>query len=76
MHEDPQTIAREMVVEVDHPTAGPVRSIGLPVKFSATPGVLNRPAPLLGQHNHDVLGEEGLGLTPEELVSLRAQEII
>ena len=74
MHEDPQAIAREMVVEVDHPTAGPVRSIGLPVKFSATPGVLDRPAPLLGQHSREVLSE--VGLTAKEIDDLVAAGVV
>ncbi len=74
MHQDPQTIAREMVVEVDHPTAGPVRSIGLPVKFSATPGVLDRPAPLLGQHSREVLSE--VGLTAKEIDDLVAAGVV
>jgi crotonobetainyl-CoA:carnitine CoA-transferase CaiB-like acyl-CoA transferase len=38
MHEDPQVLARKMVVEVEHARLGPVRTIGLPVKFSDTPG--------------------------------------
>ena len=59
MHDDPQTIMREMVVEVEHPTAGTVKTIGLPVKFSATPGRVARAAPLLGQHTRDVLTETG-----------------
>ena len=41
---DPQTQAREMVVEVDHSTLGPVRTIGLPVKFSGTPGKVSATA--------------------------------
>ncbi len=59
MHEHPQTIARDMVLETVHPVAGPVRTIGLPVKFSATPGCIKRPAPLLGQHTREVLREAG-----------------
>ena len=38
MHADPQTLAREMVVETQHPGVGPVKTIGLPIKFSETPG--------------------------------------
>src|SRR3546814_8302968 len=59
MHNDPQTLAREMVVELDHPRAGRVKTIGLPVKFSATPGGVRAPAPLYGQHTRAVLAEYG-----------------
>ncbi len=57
MHADPQTVAREMVVEVDHPSAGAVRTLGLPVKFSRTPGEVTRPAPRLGEHNDEILSQ-------------------
>ena len=59
MHRDAQTLAREMVVEVRHPKAGAVKTLGLPVKFSATPGGVARPAPTLGQHTREVLAEHG-----------------
>ncbi|MEC5290538.1 CoA transferase [Aurantimonas sp. C2-6-R+9] len=59
MHRDPQTLAREMVVETEHPKAGPVKAIGLPIKFSETPGGVTRPAPLLGEHSREVLSEAG-----------------
>jgi crotonobetainyl-CoA:carnitine CoA-transferase CaiB-like acyl-CoA transferase len=52
---DPQVAAREMVVEVDHPRAGRTKALGHPVKFSATPGTIERPAPLLGEHTREVL---------------------
>lgn len=55
----PQTKAREMVTAVEHPTAGRVETIGLPVKFSATPGKVAHPAPLFGQHTREVLTEHG-----------------
>jgi crotonobetainyl-CoA:carnitine CoA-transferase CaiB-like acyl-CoA transferase len=54
---DPQATAREMVTEIDHPAAGPMRTLGIPVKLSATPGALRRPAPLLGEHTEEVLAE-------------------
>ena len=44
---DPQTIAREMVVEVEHSTLGKVKTMGLPIKFSQTPGKVRTGAPLL-----------------------------
>jgi crotonobetainyl-CoA:carnitine CoA-transferase CaiB-like acyl-CoA transferase len=59
MHEDPQALAREMIVATDHPVAGRVNTLGLPVKFSATPGGIARPAPVLGQHSREVLAELG-----------------
>lgn len=60
MHADPHVAARDMVVGLDHPQAGPTKTIGLPVKLSATPGGIKRPAPLLGQHTREVLAEIGM----------------
>jgi crotonobetainyl-CoA:carnitine CoA-transferase CaiB-like acyl-CoA transferase len=59
MHHDPQALAREMIVETTHPVAGRVASLGLPIKFSETPGSVRRAAPLLGQHTREVLREHG-----------------
>jgi len=59
MHADPQARAREMIVEVDHATAGKVETIGHPVKFSRTPAKVAQAAPLLGQHSREVLAEIG-----------------
>lgn len=59
MHSDPQTLARDMVPEVVHPVAGTVRTLGLPVKFSETPGGVQSAAPVLGQHTREVLLEAG-----------------
>jgi crotonobetainyl-CoA:carnitine CoA-transferase CaiB-like acyl-CoA transferase len=60
MHHDPQTLARDMVPQVEHPVAGKVSTIGAPVKFHSTPGGVNRPAPTLGEHTEEVLLEAGL----------------
>jgi crotonobetainyl-CoA:carnitine CoA-transferase CaiB-like acyl-CoA transferase len=54
---DPQATAREMVAEIEHPAAGVMRTLGIPVKLSQTPGALRRPAPLLGEHTEEVLAE-------------------
>jgi len=64
--EDPNTLAREMVVEMPHPKAGSVRLIGSPMKFSATPVEYRRPPPLLGEHTEEVL-RDLLGMSPEEI---------
>jgi crotonobetainyl-CoA:carnitine CoA-transferase CaiB-like acyl-CoA transferase len=59
MHADPQALAREMIVETTHPTAGKVKAIGLPIKFSETPGGVRKSAPLFGEHTREVLREHG-----------------
>ena len=59
MHKDPQTVARDMVVEVDHAQVGPVKTLGIPVKFSETPGQVTSSAPVYGQHTREVLSEYG-----------------
>jgi crotonobetainyl-CoA:carnitine CoA-transferase CaiB-like acyl-CoA transferase len=59
MHADPQTLARDMIVETEHPSAGKVKAIGLPIKFSETPGSVRTAAPQFGQHTRDVLRELG-----------------
>jgi len=56
---DPQVNAREMVVEVEHATLGRVKTLGAPVKLSATPARVARAAPVLGQHTRDILREYG-----------------
>jgi formyl-CoA transferase len=57
--DDPHTRAREMVVEMEHPEAGTVYGLGIPVKLSATPGSIRRPPPLLGEHTDEILAELG-----------------
>jgi len=67
---DPQTKAREMVVELEHPKAGKTRALGLPIKLSATPGAVTRPAPTYGQHTREVLAE--FGFSAAEIEALMA----
>ena len=74
MQADPQVAAREMVVEVEHATLGQVRTLGLPVKFSDTPGAVLTGAPVYGQHTREVLGEHGFSAA--EIEALRAEGAI
>jgi formyl-CoA transferase len=55
--EDPHTLAREMMVEIEHPVEGTIKALGIPVKMSDTPGAVRRPAPLLGEHTEEILRE-------------------
>jgi crotonobetainyl-CoA:carnitine CoA-transferase CaiB-like acyl-CoA transferase len=61
MQADPQTLARDMVVDAPHSRLGTVKTLGSPVKLSATPTSIRRGAPLLGEHSCDVLREIGYG---------------
>lgn len=74
VYADPHVRAREMVVEVEHPVAGRVRQIGIPVKLSETPGRIARPAPILGQHTDDVLA--WLGLDEGAIARLRQARVV
>jgi crotonobetainyl-CoA:carnitine CoA-transferase CaiB-like acyl-CoA transferase len=71
---DPQTRAREMLVEVEHATLGAVQTLGLPVKFSRTPGKVRRGAPLFGQHTREVLAQHGF--SREEIARLEQEGAI
>jgi formyl-CoA transferase/CoA:oxalate CoA-transferase len=69
--EHPQVKARGSMVELEHPRAGKVRVVGVPVRLSATPGAVRTPAPALGEHTDAVL-RELLGLGAAEIDALRA----
>jgi crotonobetainyl-CoA:carnitine CoA-transferase CaiB-like acyl-CoA transferase len=71
---DPQVLAREMLVEMDHPEVGTFRTTGLPIKLSDTPGALGRRPPLHGEHTDEVLAE--LGIPPAEIARLRADGVV
>ncbi len=67
--EDPHILARDLVVDTDHPTLGRIKTLGTPVKLSDTPLTPGRPAPMLGQHTDEVLRE--IGLTTQDIAKVR-----
>ena len=71
---DPQVLHRQMVIEVEHPTLGKVRQVGIAPKLSDTPGKVRSLSPLLGEHTDGVLQE--LGYSQEEIESFRQEGAI
>jgi CoA:oxalate CoA-transferase len=72
--QDPQILAQRMFLDVAHPGHGIVRMLGFPMKLSATPCIVRRPAPALGQHSDEILAE--LDFPPAERDSLRQEGVI
>jgi len=68
---DPQIVERAMVVALEHPVAGAIRALGVPVKLNDTPGAVRTPPPTLGQQTEAIL-ERDLGLEPSAIARLRA----
>jgi CoA:oxalate CoA-transferase len=72
---DPHLQAREMFVELEHPTYGPVKITGTPLKLSETPGKVERLAPLPGEHNQAIFSGL-LGYAPEDLARWQEEGVI
>jgi crotonobetainyl-CoA:carnitine CoA-transferase CaiB-like acyl-CoA transferase len=73
--EEPQVIARELMVKIPHPQNPDFAMVGSPIKMSGTPVEYVRPAPMLGQHTDEILGER-LGLSAEQLAQLKGRGVV
>jgi crotonobetainyl-CoA:carnitine CoA-transferase CaiB-like acyl-CoA transferase len=71
---DPQTLARDMVVNIPHPLVPELKLLGLPIKLSDTPGGVRMPPPLKGQHTEEVLLD--LGYSAADIHALRERQVI
>jgi crotonobetainyl-CoA:carnitine CoA-transferase CaiB-like acyl-CoA transferase len=72
---DPQVTARGMLQAIEHPEAGVLRLLGIPIKLGATPGSIRRPPPLLGEHTRQVL-ERDLHMQAADVDALARDEVI
>ena len=73
--DDPHLHERGYFVEVKHPIIGKAKIPGIPMKLSETPGQVERPSPLIGEHNDLILGKY-LGISPEEVRQLKADGVL
>lgn len=69
------TLARNMVVEVEHSECGPLKVVNSPVKYSETKPSIRSPPPMLGEHSEEVLREH-VGMGEEEIHGLRARGVV
>lgn len=72
--EEPQVKENQAIVSMDHPDAGRIGIVGIPVGLSENPGSIRIPAPSLGEHTDEVLGR--LGYSPERIKRLREQQVV
>jgi crotonobetainyl-CoA:carnitine CoA-transferase CaiB-like acyl-CoA transferase len=70
---DEQTLARSLIVQIEHPALGTAKSIANPIRFSNTPVSYRLPPPLLGEHTRAIL--EDLGYTAEEAESIAGSSV-
>ena len=72
--EHPQVAANEMITSIKHPTRGEVKLLNLPVKLKKTPGKIQGPSPLLGEHTQEILLK--LGYKAKDIAAMEAEGII
>lgn len=75
LHEDPQLLARDFFVDLDHPRIGRVRFNGPVTRFSATPSRPTHAGPTIGQHSYEIL-TEWLGYTPDQVAAFAEAGIL
>jgi crotonobetainyl-CoA:carnitine CoA-transferase CaiB-like acyl-CoA transferase len=75
LFDDPQVVANDLIAELSHSHWGRVKQTGLLTKFSATPGTVERAAPMLGEHTDEIL-REYLGYSADQIATLRAAGIV
>jgi len=73
--DDPQLAAREMIAQLEHAAAGPLKLLGIPVKLSDTPGAVRTPPPRLGEHTDAVL-QGDLGMSAADITRLRTSNVV
>ena len=71
---DPQVLQRKMVIEVEHPSEGKIKQVGIAIKLSDTPGAVRSLAPMLGEHTGEIL--TGLGYSGQKVSQLRREGVI
>jgi len=75
LFDDSQVLANELIAELTHSQWGRVQQTGMLTKFSATPGIIDRAAPLLGEHTDEIL-REYLGYATDRIARLRTAGIV
>src|SRR5699024_439378 len=71
---DPQVHHNEMIVEMEHPTEGNLKVLGIPIKFNKTPGTYRYYPPLVGEHTEEILGK--VGYSREDIEQLKKTDVV